>query len=228
MRKTYFVAGTDTGVGKTQITAALLAAANKKDLRTIGLKPLAAGCELSEGVLKNDDAVLLQSLSSVSLPYQQVNPVALAEPVAPHIAAAESGSRLSVQRLEGYCRGALMAPHDISFIEGAGGWRVPLNEQENLSGLPKAMNVPVILVVGLRLGCLNHAILTAESICRDGLRIAGWVANSMEKGMPREDENIGTLRYRLPFPFLGHVPHLDDVSPEAVAAYLSLDALAAD
>ena len=174
MTKIFFVTGTDTGVGKTLMTSAMLHAANQKGLRTLGLKPVAAGCDDTEEGPRNGDALQLLRNASVKLPYEQVNPVALRAAIAPHIAAAQEGKRVTVDRLVGYCRGALMNKADLCLIEGAGGWRVPLNPRESMADLAKALDIPVILVAGIRLGCINHTLLTAESIARDGLKGAGW------------------------------------------------------
>lgn len=225
MAKTYFVTGTDTGVGKTLVTAALLQQATARGLTTLGLKPLAAGATPTDAGLRNEDALLLQQHSSAKISYGQTNPVCLEAAVAPHIAAARHGSRLSLDRLEGFVRGALMTRADLRLIEGAGGWRVPLSEIENLSGLPKRLELPVILVIGLRLGCLNHAFLTAEAILNDGLKLAGIVAVSLEPQLEAEAEILATLQYRLPVPFLGHVPWLAEPNVAAVAECLYLDPL---
>ena len=222
MKNTFFVTGTDTGVGKTLVTAALLQLARQRGLRAYGLKPIAAGCEPTSEGLRNADAQLLQVHSSVQLPYGQVNPIALVAAKAPHIAAAEEGRKLSLDRIAGLCRGALMIPADFRLIEGAGGWRVPVNERENLSGLPQLLEIPVILVVGMRLGCLNHALLTAEAILRDGLALAGWVACGVDPDMSSPEENIAALKLRLPAPCLGVIPALGEVSVEAAAKYLAL------
>lgn len=222
MKNTYFITGTDTGVGKTLVTASLLHLAEKQGLKAFGLKPIAAGCENTPDGLRNEDAVLLQAHSSIKLPYEQINPIALRAAKAPHIAAAEEGRRLNLDRLVGLCRGTLMQPADLRLIEGAGGWRVPLNEFENLSSLPLQLKIPVILVVGLRLGCLNHALLTAEAIARDGLPIAGWVASGIDPQMDSVEDNIATLKARLPSPCLGVIPALGEVSVERVAGYLEL------
>ena len=204
----YFVAGTDTGVGKTLVTCALLHLAAAQGLRTMGLKPVAAGCEDSGDGLRNEDAELISRAMNVSLPYAQVNPVALRPAIAPHIAAQQEGRRITVARLAGLCRGALMTRHDLALIEGAGGWRVPLNDRETLAELAMELQLPVILVVGMRLGCLNHALLTAESIQRTGLPIAGWVANQIDAEMPVLAQNLDTLSAWLPGPCLGHIPAL--------------------
>lgn len=225
MKNTYFVTGTDTGVGKTLVTAALLHLADKQGLKAFGLKPVAAGCESTPQGPRNEDALLLQAHSNVQMPYEQINPISLGAAKAPHIAAVEEGRRLSLDRLVGLCRGSLMQPADLRLIEGAGGWRVPLNDRENLSGLAIQLQTPVILVIGLRLGCLNHALLTAEAIQRDGLALAGWVASEIEPDMDSKAENIATLKTQLPAPCLGVIPALAPVSVEKAAEYLKMDVL---
>lgn len=211
MAQTFFIAGTDTGVGKTRVTVAMLNAMNRRGLTTLALKPLAAGAEYVDGELRNDDADRLQRAASIKLPYEQVNPVLLSAPMAPHLAALREQKTLSLRALSGFCRGTLMTRRpDVALIEGAGGWRVPLNPRETLADLPRELNIPVILVVGMKLGCLNHALLTAEAIQRDGLRLAGWVANSLDVKMEALDANIDTLVTLLRAPLLGMLPVLTE------------------
>ena len=218
----FFIAGTDTDVGKTLIATGMLVAANARGLSTVAIKPIAAGCEETPEGLRNADALLLQQFMSLSLPYEQVNPVALQPAIAPHIAAEQAGKRLLVSRLEGYCRGVLMQSADLAIIEGAGGWRLPLNRMETLAGLAKSLNVPVILVVGMKLGCLNHALLTVEAIRNDGLPLAGWVANQLDTDMLCYQENLMTLRSLIPAPCLGEVPFMENPTAAAVSAHLDL------
>lgn len=225
MSNTYFVTGTDTGVGKTLVTAALLQAARDRGQTAYALKPIAAGCDSGPDGLRNDDALMLQRFSSVALSYQHINPIALAAAKAPHLAAMEEGRQLSAQRIEGFCRGTLTHRADWRFIEGAGGWRVPLNAHEYLSELPARLQVPIILVVGMRLGCLNHAMLTAEAITRDGLSLAGWVANSCDPEMPSLKDNIATLEAMLGAPLLGSVPFFPSIDVPAAASCLDLSLL---
>jgi len=209
MKKHYFIAGTDTGVGKTKVTESLLLTGNKLGVSTLGLKPLAAGADCIDDQWSNEDARALMAASSVKLPYQTVNPVLLKEPMAPHLAAELENRRLSAQSIVGYCRGAFMtSTADLLLIEGAGGWRVPLNATETLADIPKALKLDVILVVGMKLGCLNHALLTAEAIERDGLKIAGWIANCVEPDMSALEGNIHTLQRMLRAPLIGVLPHL--------------------
>ncbi len=222
MANNFFIAGTDTGVGKTLVTTALLRKVASMGLSGYGLKPIAAGCELKEGQLYNDDALAIQAESTVTLPYAQVNPVPLKAPIAPHIAAAQEGKRLQLERIEGYVRGSLMLKADWRFVEGAGGWCVPLAPGAFLSDLPKRLQLPVILVVGLRLGCLNHALLTAKVIHAEGLTLAGWVVNSIDPNMQAMDDNINTLQFLLQAPLLGVIPWLQTPSSAGAAEYLQL------
>jgi dethiobiotin synthetase len=219
-----FITGTDTDVGKTVVACGLLAAANQQGLRTAAIKPVAAGCEVTEQGMTNSDALQLQAAASHKLSYQQINPIALVPAIAPHIAAAEAGVRMSASRLVGYCRGVSLMPVDLVVIEGAGGWRVPINSRETLADVARELECAVVVVVGMRLGCLNHALLTMEAIRRDGLQIAGWVANILDTDMPRLQENIDTLKQCINEPCLGTVPRLDDLSPEQVAKFLTVPA----
>jgi len=224
-RKAFFIAGTDTNVGKTLVAAGLLIAAKNNDLTTAALKPLAAGCEKTDAGLRNADALLLQSVMTLPLAYEQINPVALEAAIAPHIAAQQERRVLSADRLAGFCRGSLNQA-DFTLVEGAGGWRVPLNPQETLADVAKILRLPVILVVGVRLGCINHALLTMEAIRSDGLPLAGWVANCIDADMPALQENIHSLMVRIPAPCLGVVPWLENVAPESVASALDAEVLA--
>ncbi len=225
MSPAYFIAGTDTDVGKTTVAAGLLHAARLAGLSTLGAKPVASGCTASAKGLRNDDALALIAQSSIKLPYEQVNPFAFEPAIAPHLAAREAGVVLGVQGLLAPMRQILEQGADFTLIEGAGGWRVPLSDQANLSDLAIALKLPVILVVGVRLGCINHALLSAEAIARDGLQLAGWVANIVDPRTSRLEENLASLAERLPAPCLGRVPKLKQVSAEAVADHLQLDLL---
>ncbi|TXS90705.1 dethiobiotin synthase [Parahaliea maris] len=222
MSKTWFVTGTDTEVGKTAISCALLQAVARRGLRTAAVKPVAAGCD-EQG--HNEDALALQAAMTEDLPYAQVNPVALAPPLAPHIAAAQAGRRLQASRLAGLCRGVSSGPADVVLIEGAGGWRVPLNDRETLADLARELGGGVILVVGMRLGCINHALLTAEAIARDGLTLAGWVANQCGERMSCHEENVATLQRWLPAPLLGEVPRLTPFDASLAAEHLDISSL---
>lgn len=225
MSKLFFVTGTDTDVGKTLISCALLHKAKQQGLTSLALKPVAAGCEQTDLGLQNEDALALQQCATVKLPYQQVNPIAFEPPIAPHIAAAEAGKVLQAGRLVGYCRGALLQQADFKVIEGAGGWRVPLNNRETLADVAKQLKCQVILVVGVKLGCLNHALLTYEAIIRDGLTVVGWVANQVMPGVSHTKANIETLERMLPAPCLGVVPFQEQPSPAFVSQHIKLPAL---
>jgi len=221
----YFITGTDTGVGKTLVCSALLQAVNKANLTSVALKPVAAGCEMTDQGLVNDDALELQANMSIELGYEDINPIALESAIAPHIAAAETDLNIDIEELAEHCR-AMTHDADVMLIEGAGGWRVPLNEDQYMSDLVKALDVPVIIVVAMRLGCINHALLTAEAIRSDGLQVAGWVANCVTaENMPALGDNLLALRDRMEAPFLGFLPYLENVDPSQVAPYLEISYL---
>jgi dethiobiotin synthetase len=220
MSKAWFVTGTDTEVGKTAISCALLAAAAARGLSTAAIKPVAAGCD-EQG--RNDDALQLMAAMSQPLEYEQVNPVALRSAIAPHIAAAQEGRRMQASRLAGLCRGVILGGADFILVEGAGGWRVPIGPRETLADVAGQLQLGVILVVGMRLGCINHALLTAEAIRADGLQLAGWVANQPAERMSCHDENLDTLRNLLPAPLLGEIPFLSPFSPLSASKLLSIE-----
>lgn len=226
--KKYFVTGTDTGVGKTTASCALLAAAAARGLRTMAVKPVAAGCADTPEGLRNDDALALMAAMTEVMLYEEVNPVALREPLSPHLAALHAGRRLTIAQIGGLVRGALSRRADFAVVEGAGGWRVPVSDREIMSDLPRALGLPVILVVGLRLGCLNHAILTTEAMARDGVRLAGWIGNVLDPAMPGLDGNVGTLKTLLPMPCLGVLPWQPGATPAELAGHLDLTDLLGD
>ncbi|WAG79544.1 dethiobiotin synthase [Metapseudomonas furukawaii] len=225
MARAYFVTGTDTEIGKTTIAAGLLRAARRQGLSTAAAKPVASGCDQTPDGLRNGDALALLGECSLPFRYEEVNPLAFAPAIAPHLAAREAGVDLSVAALAAPVRQVLAKGADFTLVEGAGGWRVPLAGAETLSDLPIALGLPVVLVVGVRLGCINHALLTVEAILRDGLVLAGWVANVVDPATSRLEENLATLAERLPAPCLGRVPRLAEATPEAVADHLDLAAL---
>jgi len=217
----YFITGTDTAVGKTLVTAALLLNARAFGLRAVGVKPVSAGCRRVDGQLVNDDALLLQENASVTLDYARVNPVALEPAVAPHIAAARAGVALGAAALAARVSGVDAEGHDVVLVEGAGGWLVPLNDRESMADMATWLGYPVILVVAMRLGCLNHALLTAAAIDKAGLTLAGWVANTTGPTMEAFDENLLALEQRLPALRIGTVPYLGPAaSPGQVNTWL--------
>lgn len=225
MSRAYFIAGTDTDVGKTTVASGLLYAARLSGLSTVAGKPVASGCVVAPDGLRNADALALMAQCSPELRYDEVNPFAFEPAIAPHLAAREAGVALTVQALLEPMRLLLARNADFTLIEGAGGWRVPLADQENMSDLAVALQLPVILVVGVRLGCINHALLTAEAIAGDGLQLAGWVANIVDPKTSRLEENLATLAERLPAPCLGRVPRMKKPSADAVAEHLHLELL---
>ena len=223
MRQKFFIAGTDTDAGKTLVASAFLNKAKQAGKKTVGLKPVAAGCEETPDGLRNDDALKLIAQSTEELAYEQVNPITLREPIAPHIAAQRLRKPLAAERIVGLLRGVLMINRaEFTLVEGAGGYRVPLNPRETMADVVKELKTPVILVVGMKLGCLNHALLTVEAIERDGIPLAGWVANRVDENMEAYDENIQTLHAMIHAPCLGEVPYLENASAEAAAEYLTL------
>jgi dethiobiotin synthetase len=219
MARSFFVTGTDTGVGKTLVTAALLRTLRESGLRVTGMKPIAAGSMDGPEGLANDDALLLQAESSARHPYGDVNPWLFEPAIAPHIAAAEAGIAIDLARIAS-AHARLAAATDVVLAEGAGGFLVPLDAHRSMAEIPVLLRMDVILVVGLRLGCLNHALLTAEAIAARGLALAGWVGNSIDPQFARREANLETLHARLPAPCLGIVPWMEQ--PDVAAAAGSL------
>ncbi len=230
MGKGFFITGTDTDVGKTTIALGLMAALQQQGLRVAAMKPVSAGCTKTTGGLRNDDAVQLMQQASVELPYDVVNPYAFAAAIAPHIAAAQNNTILHIEPL---CHAyeKIAAQADVVIVEGAGGWRAPLNENETMADLATALGLPVINVVGLRLGCLSHALLTAESISAHGLQHTAWVGNTLCTDMACTTENIMALKQRLPGDCLGVVPFTASLSQqhtpfcENIARHLNVSTL---
>ncbi len=220
MAQAYFITGTDTDAGKTSIAAGLLCAAKQQQRSTLAMKPVASGCEMTKHGLRNSDALALMAQSTVQLPYSQINPYAFAPAIAPHIAAQEAGIELRVADLYRAAQVVLQEQADFTLIEGAGGWRVPISETEFLSDFAIALKLPVILVVGVKLGCINHALLTAQAIQSDGLELAGWVANVIDPNCARLAENLSTLRQMMPAPCLAEVAYLSTASAVHMAEYL--------
>lgn len=211
----YFVTGTDTEIGKTVASAALIRALNRRGTRTVGMKPVASGCADTAGGLRNEDALSLMRAAAVECPYVDVNPYAFAPPIAPHIAAADVGVVIDFNRIR-ECHARLAAAADCVVVEGVGGWTVPLNADQSVADLAVALDLPAVLVVGMRLGCLNHALLTAESMRHAGVRCAGWVANELDGSMARLEENVRTLRAMMPFPMIARIPVLRDLTDTQV------------
>jgi dethiobiotin synthetase len=207
MGRGFFVTGTDTAVGKTRTALGLMAALQLRGYAIAGMKPVACGCARTEHGLRNEDALLLQAQSSVPLPYAWVNPCALAVPTAPHIAAAEESRTIRLEPLLTAFR-ELTGRVDCVVVEGVGGWKVPLDATQTTADLARALGLPVIVVTGIRLGCLNHTLLTCDSIERAGLALAGWVANVVAPESNHIQENIEALSRRVSAPLLGVIPYL--------------------
>jgi dethiobiotin synthetase len=201
-----FVTGTDTSVGKTFVACAMLRALARRHARVAGMKPVAAGAILTAGRLSSEDALALRAASTVTVPPDLDNPVLLREALSPHLAAAHAGRTIDLDHLV-RCQRALARECDALVVEGAGGFLVPLSPSLTGADLARAFGLPIVLVVGLRLGCLNHALLTAEAIASRGLELAGWVANRIDPAMQAVDENVAFLRERLVPPLLADVSH---------------------
>lgn len=225
MIERYYVTGTDTEVGKTVASTALLQAAGLLGRRTAGYKPVASGSEMTAEGLRNSDALALQRNSVVSLDYDAVNPYTFAEPTSPHIVSADEQRPIEASVLSAGLRG-LEAQADWVLVEGAGGWFTPLSPTLTLADWVKMEQLPVILVVGVKLGCINHAVLTAQAVQQAGLRLAGWIANDVTPPGRRHAEYLSTLQRMLPAPMLGEIPWLGDaVESQSLGQYLSLNAL---
>ena len=220
MPRSFFVTGTDTGVGKTLVTAALLRRLRDAGVAVAGMKPVAAGTIDGPEGRANADALLLQAESSVRHPYATVNPWLFEPAIAPHLAAAEAGLTIDTGRIVA-AHERLRAGAEVVLAEGAGGFLVPLNATRSLAELPGLLGMEVLLVVGLRLGCLNHALLTAEAVIARGLAFSGWVGNGIDPDFPRRDANIATLAARLAAPCLGIVPWMAEPDVGQAAAALS-------
>ncbi len=216
-----FVTGTDTGVGKTLVSAGLVELAVAAGRRTAVMKPVAAGCEDSGNGLCNDDALTLIARSNVSADYATVNPYALRPPIAPHLAARQAGITIDAETLD-TAFAHLCEISDFVVVEGAGGFLVPLADGFDMGDLAARLGLPVLLVVGLRLGCLNHALLSVEAIVRRGLQLAGWVGSSIDPEFACAGENVATLRTLIAAPCLGIVPFLDKPAGMGSAPFMDL------
>lgn len=215
----FFITGTDTEVGKTRIACGLLYSLGQRGVHALGMKPVAAGCRCTAEGLRNDDAEHLLAVSAARSDYARVNPYAFQPAIAPHIAARDAGVAIDLGTI---CRAfrSLADEAECVVVEGVGGFEVPLGEVETGGDLAAALDLPVVLVVGMRLGCLNHALLTHMAIRARGLPCAGWVANGVDPHMARLQENVDTLRLRIDAPLLGVVPSLPSPEPRIIAGHL--------
>lgn len=209
MKRGFFVTGTDTGVGKTFVSSLLLKSFVQQGVRAVGMKPVAAGCRRENNLLISEDVEQLLAAGNVPVTISDINPYAFEPPLAPHIAAQQAGETIIFDPiLEKYHFLQIVA--EVVIVEGVGGFRVPLNDTQDTADLAVAFGLPVILVVGMRLGCLNHALLTMEAISNAGLDLAGWIANAVDSDMVALDENIDALKKRLPAPHIATIPFLSD------------------
>lgn len=220
----FFVTGTDTGVGKTLVATALINILVRQKYKVTGMKPVASGCEQVEGEWQNDDARALMAVSNVDAPYKLVNPYAFEPAIAPHLAASFAGENISISVIEdSYYQLKSMA--DKIIVEGAGGWLAPVSNKESMADIAVALGLPVILVVGLRLGCLNHALLSAQSIVEKGAKLSGWVANSIDPQFLEKSANIDALNSRIQAPCLGQISYakrvvqVDDISDNLILGF---------
>jgi dethiobiotin synthetase len=220
MTKTYFVTGTDTDVGKTVCVSALLQSFKKQGITTLAYKPIAAGCELTDDGLRNSDALALLKYSSEKVCYDEVNPITFEAPIAPHIAAEIEKKPIDLNRISKGLLNLQKKKTDILIVEGAGGWRLPINNKDYLSDWVQEQKLPVILVVGMKLGCLNHAILTYETILADGLHVMGWIANAVDKNMPYYQENLSFLKQKISAPMIAEIPYLKEIETRDLSEYV--------
>ena len=219
--KRLFVTGTDTGIGKSVASAALLHALRREGRTAVGMKPVASGCERHAGGWRNEDALLLQAASVPRPAYDDVNPFALPEPLAPELAAASAGVSLGLEPIQdAFAR--LQAQADCVVVEGVGGWLAPLSATLDQVDVVRALDLQVVMVVGLRLGCINHARLTQQAIEASGARLVGWIANDIDPAMARADDNFAILRRHLSAPCWGRLPHALPIAPEPLAHFLTL------
>ncbi len=226
-RLALFVTGTDTEIGKTLVAGALIYSLVQLGWKSIGMKPVAAGAFLEEDVWCNEDVLALSAASNVTLPVEcekLVNPYLFKLPAAPHIAAKQENQQIGLQTILD-CYQQLAEHAEAIVVEGVGGFKVPFNADHDSADLAQQLNLPVILVVGMRLGCINHALLTAEAIAARGLTLVGWVANSMHEEMPYLLDNVNTLSEKLGAPLLGCIPRLENPTAASVAKYLNIISL---
>lgn len=216
MKQQFFITGTDTEIGKTWCSVTLMHYFQGQGRSAIGMKPVASGCQWVDGQLKNEDALMLQEHASVHVPYPLVNPYAFEQPVSPHIASIKAGQSIELSFIK-QGLDAIKNRADVVIVEGVGGWMAPLNTTEDVSDLALALQIPIILVVGIRLGCINHAKLTYSAIKAKGVHCSGWIANCTQADMLAQEHNIQTIKAYIDAPLLGELAFC----PEADFAKLS-------
>ncbi len=224
MSHRFFITGTDTDCGKTLVTQGFMQLCKQYGMTTAGMKPVASGgIKQADGILRNSDALAIQSVCSTDIPYHLINPYCFEPPVAPHLAADMSGTRVDLPIIQA-AYDELVQHNECLIVEGVGGWRVPLNDELDIAALCRALQLPVVLVVGMKLGCINHALLSAQAIVNDGVSLLGWVANCVDPEMHLLEENISTLQRLIPAPLLGTIPFLSHITPALIAERLRLPA----
>lgn len=206
MSRRFFITGTDTGIGKTYVTSLLQQHFKAQNHSVLAIKPLASGCVVTASGLQNEDALILMQGNSVALPYERINPYGFEAPIAPHLAAERAGCRLQADDIVRQCELSLAPAAEVYLIEGVGGWQVPINDRETMVDVVSGLKAEVILVVGMRLGCLNHALLSAQAIQASGCTLAAWIANEVEADFPFFEENKQALQARIQAPLWGSVP----------------------
>ena len=221
MANGYFITGTDTGIGKSWCSAALIWKLQQQGYTAAGMKPIASGCINTAEGLRNEDALLLQQFSSTPIPYSEINPYAFTPAIAPHIAAEQAGICIDFAVIKQHFD-VISSFSDFTIVEGVGGWLVPLNDQQTVADLATTLGLPIIMVVGLRLGCINHALLTASQIQQSGNHLAGWIANPFEADMSQQQSNFDTLRKMIDAPHLGTTPLLNHFDHQQLAAAIEL------
>ena len=220
MNNTFFITGTDTGIGKTFVTCILMQFIKFHHKRVIGMKPIAAGVDIKKGETANEDVNLLNYESSLKLKVGEVNTYSFDEPIAPHIAAQKYNIEIDFKKIKTHAA-TLKSRTDYLLIEGAGGYLVPLGESTSIADLVDELNIPIIVVIGIKLGCINHSLLTIEAILKRGQKIFGWVANILDNNMLEVDANISSLKQRIKQPLIATIPYSPDRKPENLKNYVT-------
>ena len=216
----YFVTGTDTGSGKTLATLAIMQSLQLAGLKTCGMKPIASGCCYSNDMLVSEDALLLQKYSSITMPYSLVNPISLQHPCSPNIAAQLAGENITLEPIRP-AYNEIIKTADAVIVEGIGGWRTPCTGPGGMADIVRELDVPVILVVGLRLGCINHALLTAEAVLNSSAELCGWIANAVDPDYGNNDQTVGCLNKMMNIPILGEIPYLAKIDMKSIGEHIN-------
>lgn len=222
---TLFVTGTDTDVGKTVVSAGILANANQQGFSTVGFKPISAGCEDTSAGLRNEDAMILKNTASIDCDYDLINPIAYQAPIAPHIAAKHNNETIDLVRVDQSYTQLLAKQPELLLVEGAGGWQLPITDKHYFSQWVSEKQLDVILVVGIKLGCLNHALLTAQAIAASNANLIGWVANSLTADIANYTDMVDTLSVALEKPLLGEIPYFAKGEAQTPELYLDLSSI---